>query len=142
MSGSTIVWRLHLHSPPARVFDALSTDAGRAAFWCERSDDRGDHVELTFNGGQVERIRIVECVVPERWVVDYFGTRVRFELADDGRGGTDLCMTNDGVPAEEYLDVLPGWLNVLLPLKAYVDFGVDLHTHDAQRGWRQGYADG
>ena len=35
----------------------------------------------------------------------------------------------------------PGWLNVLLPLKACVDHRVDLHNHDPAPSWDQGYVD-
>ncbi len=33
------------------------------------------------------------------------------------------------------------WLNVLLPLKAFVDHGVDLRSHDPTRTWDDGYVD-
>jgi hypothetical protein len=38
-------------------------------------------------------------------------------------------------------EVLPGWVSVLMALKAYVDHGVDLRNHDAARTWDQGYCD-
>ena len=34
-----------------------------------------------------------------------------------------------------------GWLNVLFPLKGYIDHGVDLRNHDPGRAWDDGYAD-
>ena len=63
------------------------------------------------------------------------------ELAPDGKGGTDLTPTSSKVPDEEYEDMLPGWLNLLFPLKAAADFGVDLRNHDPERAWRERYVD-
>jgi hypothetical protein len=39
------------------------------------------------------------------------------------------------------LEVIAGWVSVQLALKAAVDFGVDLRTHDPARSWDQGYAE-
>lgn len=44
-------WRLHLRSAPERVWWALSTDAGRARFWAERTVRRGDLIEWAFPNG-------------------------------------------------------------------------------------------
>ena len=45
------------------------------------------------------------------------------------------------VAAEEWHEVHAGWLNVLLPLKAWIAHGVDLRNHDPGRTWAQGYVD-
>jgi hypothetical protein len=74
--------------------------------------------------------------------VAYYGNSVvAFELEQDGQGGTDLTLTDTGVPSESRTEVIAGWVSVLLALKATVDFGVDLRTHDADRHWDVGYAD-
>jgi hypothetical protein len=78
---------------------------------------------------------------PVLLTIDYFGGRARFELAPDGRGGTELLLTHDQVAPEEWNEVHAGWLNVLFPLKAWVTHGVDLRNHDGERSWDQGYAD-
>lgn len=78
---------------------------------------------------------------PSLFEFRYFGSIVAVELAGDGQGGTDLTLTNAGVAETEYQQVHAGWLNVLLPLKAAADFGVDLRNHDPTRTWRQGYVD-
>lgn len=62
-------------------------------------------------------------------------------LQPDGQGGTDLQLTETGVPESETLENLPGWVSVLLALKAAVDFGVDLRNHHPARQWEQGYVD-
>ena len=50
-------------------------------------------------------------------------------------------LTEAGVPQAERVEVMAGWVSVLLALKAAVDFGVDLRNHDPQRTWEQGYAE-
>ena len=137
----TIVWRLHTASPPRLVWDLLATDEGRELFWAERSESSGDSFTLSFGMGVTGESLILEAAAPSLFAFSYFGTEVRIELASDGSGGTDLTLTNSGVPEEEYEDMLPGWLNVLLPLKAAADFGIDLRNHDPGRTWRERYVD-
>jgi hypothetical protein len=55
-------------------------------------------------------------------------SEVTVQLDDDGHGGTELTLTNRGVPEPEYEEVHAGWLNVLLPLKAAADFEVIYET--------------
>ncbi|MEO1064628.1 MAG: SRPBCC domain-containing protein [Actinomycetota bacterium] len=136
-----IEWRLHLASPPDRVFDALASDEGRASFWAESAAETDGVVHFEFINGETYAGRILEHDPPHRWSVEYFGSTVTFSLEPDGSGGTDLTMTNTGMPDEHRVEVTAGWLNVLLPLKAMVDFGVDLHNHDPARSWDQAYVD-
>ena len=140
--GGPIVWRVHLTAPPERVFAALDTDVGRAAFWAESAVEVAGGIEFRFRNGVVHRSRIVEREAPRSLVLEYFGSPVRFELAPDGAGGTELRLTHEGVRAEEWAEVHAGWLNVLFPLKAWVVHGVDLRAHGAGRTWDAGYADG
>ena len=137
----TVFWRLHTASPPERLWELLTTDAGRARFWAETSRSEGDRFTLAFSLGIEEECRILEAVPARRLRFAYFGSEVLIELAPDGRGGTDLALTNSDVPDEDYEEVLPGWLNVLLPLKAAADFGIDLRNHDPARTWRERYVD-
>jgi hypothetical protein len=67
--------------------------------------------------------------------------RVEFDLTPDGRGGTDLSLTESGVSEMEVMENLPGWVRVLMSLKAAVDFGVDLRNREPERQWEQGYVD-
>ncbi len=136
-----IVWRLHTASPPERIWELLTTDEGRELFWAERSSSRGDRFTLTFPMGTSVESRILEATPTTHFRFTYFGAEVRIDLAGDGRGGTDLLLTNMRVPEDEHEDMLPGWLNVLLPLKAAADFGVDLRNHDPERTWRERYVD-
>jgi uncharacterized protein YndB with AHSA1/START domain len=135
-------WRLHLSSPPAKVYPFLATADGRARFWAKSATESGDVITFNFSNGLVAQGRILEQTPPHRFVVEYLGgTVVTFTLAADGRGGTDLTLTDSGVGAEWYAETLAGWVSVLLALKAAVDFGVDLRNHDAGRTWDQGYCD-
>ncbi|MBV7255937.1 hypothetical protein KCG44_03970 [Pacificimonas sp. WHA3] len=54
----------------------------------------------------------------------------------------DLTLPTTGIAPGDHDGMLPGWLNVLPPLKAAVDFGIDLRNHDAARSWGQGFVNG
>ena len=137
----TIIWRLHTVSPPERLWALLTTDEGRTLFWAEESRSEGERFTLSFSMGVSGECRVIEAAAPCRFAFTYFGTKVLIELAPDGSGGTDLTLTNSEVPEDEYEDMLPGWLNVLLPLKAADDHGIDLRNHDPARSWRERFVD-
>lgn len=141
MGESKVEWRLHLQSSPEDVFELLSTDEGRARFWAESAEERDGAVRFRFINGVRTTSRILVRDPPHRIEFDYFDSRATFVLAPDGAGGTDLTLTNTGVDERDYLEVLPGWLNVLFPLKAAADFGVDLRNHDPARTWDQRFVD-
>lgn len=136
-----ITWRLHLRSPADVVYQALTTDEGRASFWAERTVERGDTIDFDFPGGVTSRVRVLDTQQDRLVRLDYFGAVVSFELEPTGDGGTDLLLTTHGFAPQERSELLAGWLNVLFPLKAYVDHGVDLRNHDPDRTWWHGYAD-
>lgn len=140
-ANDRVVWRLHLSSDPLAVYRALDSEEGRASFWAEAAPERDGVVHFEFINGVESTGRLLARDEPRLWSVEYFGTPVEFRLEPDGSGGTDLTMTNTGVTGEARPEVTAGWLNVLLPLKAYVDHGVDLHNHDPDRSWGQGYVD-
>jgi hypothetical protein len=54
---------------------------------------------------------------------------------------SDLALTDRGVPSADRVEVIAGWVSVLLSLKAALDFGVDLRSDDPQRTWDQGYVE-
>lgn len=137
-----ITWRLHLASPPSHVHAVLASDFGRRQFWAERSDEEDGAIAWVFPGGQTWHGRILENEPGRRFAVEYFGGSVAtFVLDDDGRNGTDLTLTDAGVPRADRAEVAAGWVSVLLALKAAVDFGIDLRNHDRARTWAQGFAD-
>jgi uncharacterized protein YndB with AHSA1/START domain len=139
--GGPICWRMHLRVPPERVYAALDSSDGRAAFWAESARQHDGRITFRFINGVEHTSMIVTRRAPVEWAIDYFGGTARFELRSDGHGGTDLRLTHSGVAADEWHEVHAGWLNVLFPLKAWLQYGVDLRNHDPARSWEQGYAD-
>ena len=137
-----IVWRLHLRTAPAEVYRMLATAEGRRRFWAVSAEEADGTIAFRFANGQRLDARIIELRPPTRFALSYFGnSTVAFDLAAVGEGGTDLLLTETGVPELEMLENLPGWVSVLLGLKAAVDFGIDLRNHDPARQWEQGYVD-
>ena len=84
--------------------------------------------------------RILKNESPHAFRVVYYGGSITtFELVSDGSGGTDLILTDQGVPEKDRTEVIAGWVSVLMALKASVDFGIDLRNHDPMRTWDKGY---
>ena len=138
----SIRWRLHLASPPLKVYRILATDEGRARFWAESAQEQDGAVHFVFPNGHTWRGKIIEATPPRRFVLEYYGGSITsFELEADGQGGNDLTLTDAHVPAQDRAEVLAGWVSVLMALKAAVDFEVDLRNHDHTRTWGEGYAD-
>jgi uncharacterized protein YndB with AHSA1/START domain len=133
---------MHIAAPPEQVYAALDSDRGRASFWAESAVEVEGQIEFRFSNGYRTKSRVLVREPPRLFSIEYMGGPARFELADDGRGGTDLLLSHEGVEAEDWSEVHAGWLNVLFPLKAWVAHGVDLRNHDPGRTWDQGYADG
>jgi len=142
-SGTDVIrWHIHLRSPIHTVYQAISTDSGRASFWAEMAVERNGIIHFVFPNQAVWDGEILLAESPHRYTVRYYGgSTAAFVLEEDGRGGTDLALSDSGVPAADREEVIAGWVSVLLALKAAVDFGVDLRNHDPSRGWDQGYAD-
>ena len=136
-----VVWRVSLRSTPEAVYDALDTAVGRAGFWAEEAPERDGCIEFRFVNGVETTAEVLHRARPGLWRVRYFGSEVTFDLSAHHDGGTDLTMTDRGVAEEDRAEVTAGWLNVLFPLKAYVDFGIDLRSHDPERTWQRGYID-
>ena len=139
---SLIRWKLHLTSSPEHVYQKLTTDEGRASFWAESANEQDGNIYFVFPNRAKWKGRIQESVPPRKFKVEYYGgSNTIFELSPDGSGGTDLALTDQGVPAEDRIEVSAGWVSVLMALKASVDFGIDLRNHDPRRTWDDGYAD-
>ncbi len=139
--GGPVRWRMHFSVSPEAVFQALKSDHGRASFWAESAVEVDGQIDFRFINGCTYQSKVLERSVPSIFSLDYFGGPARFELSDDGSGGTDLLLTHEFTPTEDWPEVYAGWLNVLFPLKAWVMHGVDLRNHDPQRSWEHGYAD-
>ena len=138
----TIHWKLHLQSPPEAVYQAISTDHGRAGFWGESAVERNGVIHFNFPNGMTWAGEVLQADPPWLYSLIYFGgSNVTFRLAEDGLGGTDLTLTDTGVSPEDRSEVTAGWVSVLMALKAFVDFGVDLRAHNPNRTWDQGYVE-
>jgi len=137
----TITWRCRFRSSPSQVFDLLATDEGRRRYWCLQSTQHGSALRMVFATGRVETAELLACRAPTELVLRYFGSVVTIRL-QAATGGTDLTLVDDGVDAHEGNEVHAGWLNVLFPLKALADFGIDLRNGDTARSWAQGFLDG
>lgn len=137
-----IRWRLHLVSPPSTVYAMLATSEGRARFWAESAVEHAGVIEFVFPNRVTWRGEILRADPPRHYAVRYYGgSLTTFELKDDGRGGTDLTLTDAGVPESDRTEVIAGWASVLMALKAAVDFGVDVRNHDPQRTWDEGFVE-
>lgn len=136
-----IRWRMYFRSKPDAVYQALATADGRSRFWAESAHEQDAVIHFIVPGGLESRGRILEAVPDRCFTAEYFGWTVRFDLRPDAAGGTDLEMTCRNVPAADRVEVIAGWVSVLMAMKAAVDFGVDLRNHDPGRTWWQGYAD-
>ena len=137
---SRIQWSLHLHSRPEEVYQMLASDEGRAQFWAESAVEQDGRIQFLFPDGQKWQGEILAQVSPRLFRVVYFGgSVVTFTLEEDGAGGTDLTLTDEGVADEYRCEVIAGWVSVLMALKAAVDYGVDLRNHDPIRTWERGF---
>src|SRR5688572_4207127 len=120
----SIVWRLHLASSPETVYQLLDSDEGRARFWAESAVETAGVIDFTFPGNVTWQGRILRRLMPFIFQVEYYGGSITtFTLESDGRGGTDLTLTDEGVPGLHRDEVVAGWVSVLLALKAAADFG-------------------
>jgi uncharacterized protein YndB with AHSA1/START domain len=137
-----IHWKLHLRSSPQKVYELLSTGKGRASFWAESATEQDGMIHFVFPNQAEWKGRILENDPPHRFKVEYYGGSITtFHLEPDGSGGTDLTLTDQGVPEEDRTEVIAGWVSVLMMLKAGVDFGIDLRNHDPRRTWDEGFVE-
>jgi uncharacterized protein YndB with AHSA1/START domain len=137
----TIRWRMHFESSPSAVYRALTSEQGRESFWAERAPASDGNIHFEFINGVRESSPILAEDLERRFVIRYFGAEVTFEIEEPGDGGTDLTLTTRGFASEDREELLAGWLNVLFPMKAAVDHGIDLRNHDRSRTWDDGWAD-
>lgn len=137
-----IRWRLHLSSPPEKVYAMLATDEGRSKFFAKSAVERDGVIDFQFPNAMIWASRIIDRQPNRRFQIEYFGgSLTTFILEDDGLGGTDLTLTDEHVPPEDHAETYAGWVSVLMALKAACDFGIDLRNHDPHRTWSEGYAD-
>lgn len=139
---NVIRWNVHFNSPRARVYEFLHSDEGRAKFWAESAMENDGAIDFVFPNGWTWQGKILERVLNEKFVVNYFGNSITtFELREDGNGGTDLFLSDANVPAQDRVEVIAGWVSVLMQMKAAIDFEIDLRNHDKTRTWDEGFVE-
>ncbi len=137
-----IRWRVHLKAAPERVYALISTDDGRSRFWVEKTVEKGDVIHWTFKPGVGASMKVFEKSPPRKFAFEFFDdSRVTFDVEPDGKGGTDLTMTNSNLPEKDIPDMTPGWVGILMNLKAVVDHSIDLRNLDSARSGEQGFVE-
>lgn len=136
-----IIWKTHFSSSINKVFQALTTDAGRSTFWAEQTVEKDGMIEFTILNYPRYQARILEQQTPYQFRLEYFGTDVTFDLETTKDGGTDLTLVAVTDSEETKTEMTAGWVSVLMAMKAAVDFGVDLRNHHPERVWDLGYLD-
>jgi uncharacterized protein YndB with AHSA1/START domain len=129
-----------------RVWQALTTPAGITSWWSERAEIQpsdGGLLRLLFPNRRMLDSKVVMCRPMQLMSFVYFGgTRAQFEVNTHPSGGTIVSVTDHGFSSQEdYAETLAHWTSVLLALKAYLDFGVDLRNHTPTFNWEQGFVD-
>ena len=129
-----IVHDFPVQAPPQAVFEVVSTGAGLAEWWTERSAGtprRGAEYALWFGPKFDWEARVTECDPPSRFELqitkadaDWTGTRVGFVLAP-ANGGTQVRFHHNGWPTlnEHYRVSCYCWAMYLRILKRYVEHG-------------------
>lgn len=139
---TTIKWKIHLKSSPEKVFQFLNSDEGRSKFWVESSQEKDGKIYFEFPNGYKWVSEIIERITNKKFKIQYIDNSITtFEIKDDGKGGSDVFLSDENVKIEWKDDVLPGWVSVLMNLKASLDFGIDLRNHDKYKTWDESYCD-
>lgn len=139
--AGTISWKMHFSSGPPKVFEALTTDEGRAKYWAESTEEQNGHITFHIYNYPPYTGKILAKEPPRLFSLEYFGTTVTFSLDSDGGQGTILSMQAKVDSDELRTEMTAGWVSVLMAMKAAVDFGIDLRNHDPAMAWEQGFAD-
>lgn len=117
-------------SGPSDVYRAVSTALGRERFWAVSAPESGGVISFVLADGRTGECRIEQAVQDELYRLRYFGRTLTFTLAAGETSGTELTLgTDDPADPDTWAEVV----SLLLRLKASVDFGVDLRSHDTTR---------
>lgn len=136
-----IVWKLHLNSPPDKIYPYIATDKGRSSWWAESTVEKnGNILFLLKNNIQCES-KIISFEPNRKFEVIYFGSKVSFLLESDNEGGCELTVHETPSTSTDRNESTAGWVSVLLALKAAADFGIDLRNHNEHQTWQHGFCD-
>ena len=135
-----------LNANPDQVWQALTTPSGITSWWAERAEIQptdGGLLRLLFPNRRMLDSKVVQCRPQQSVSFVYFGgTRAQFDIASSDQGGTVVSVSDRGFTTQEdYAETLAHWTSVLLALKAYVDFGIDLRNHTPLFNWERDFVD-
>jgi uncharacterized protein YndB with AHSA1/START domain len=140
-----IRYKFSVDASPSKVFDALTDQSHIAKWWtpdCTLDQKAGGHATFEFKGadGRLDGYSLmrIEKLVPGQLVewkcieqdyqgnTDWIGTTIRFRLAGNSRGGTDVDFAHLDWKTTEgsYPRCVAGWDHVLkTSLKNYLEIG-------------------
>jgi hypothetical protein len=136
-----IEWKVHCISSTEKIFHLLSSNEGRKSFWAESTEEINGQIHFSFPNGQTYIGKILQSIPCTEFSLIYFDTTVTFQLSTTKNHGTDVTLINENVPANDYDEIKSGWISVLLALKAFADFGIDLRNHSKEKNWDTGFVD-
>jgi hypothetical protein len=141
-SRSYTSWRVNLSAPRELLFDLLTPDLESDPYRASTIGQfDGENGWIAPEGAHLKNATL-DLLPPRRIVANYAGGGVAtLDLTDDGRGGTDLRLTDIGQVAEDRTELVAGWVSMLLALKASVDFSIDLRDHDHRTFWTGAYVE-
>lgn len=133
-------WRISFGTPAEKVYHALASGEGRAAFWAEKAVETDGVIDFHFPNGERYEAEILEQTPLQRFSLRYFGAVTTFDITEDGTGSV-MTLSVSEAPEDDWLESYAGWISVLMNMKAVLDFGADLRNHDARKSWDQGFVD-
>ncbi len=136
-----IEWKVHFTSPIEKVFEFLTTDSGRSKFWAEETREENGRIEFSILNYPKYNAEILDKKHNKLFKLEYFGTKVAFELTETEDEGTDLYLKATTPNESVKNEMTAGWVSVLMAMKGAVDFGIDLRNHHSDRVWENGYLD-
>lgn len=109
VSGSITTWRVHMMAPRTLLYDLLTPDDDPAQYWANAPTQLDSEGGWIVPEGAHLKDAALDLTPPGRIAARYGGGSVTtLDLFDDGRGGTDLRLTDIGQPAEDRTEVVAG----------------------------------
>jgi uncharacterized protein YndB with AHSA1/START domain len=139
--AGVIRWKVHARSAPEKVFEALATDAGRSRYWAQLASEIDGAITFHILSDKPFSGPILSRRKPSLFKLEYYGAIVAFTLSCDDKNGTDLSLFATEVDESTRMEMVAGWVSVLMASKAAVDHNIDLRNQDKSRAWGNGLAD-
>ncbi|MFD1931270.1 SRPBCC domain-containing protein [Nonomuraea mangrovi] len=127
---------IHVRAHPDKLFDALTTPSGLAAWWTDvmGSGDTGGELRFSFDPPEPCVMHVDQVTRPfsVQWTVtscdflpDWVGTRPTFTITPVGGGASELRFRHQGLTQElECIELCTrGWDHFLESLRQYVEAG-------------------